>query len=144
MDVSPELYPKLTPGDRSSQLRRYISKAEHDQPVTKNHIREFPEPYPNRIRNVERDQPSHPRKTAKTEFPGNQRTPRARESPGVTRFWAGMAVGMPRPQRLEKLRIWEPGVVSRAGAQRGGGYPGCRWGGAKGFQNFSFSESGPR
>jgi hypothetical protein len=29
-----------------------------------------------------------------------------------------MGVGMPRPKRLEKLRIWEPGAAIRAGTKR--------------------------
>jgi hypothetical protein len=31
--------------------------------------------------------------------------------------WARMGVGMPEVKRLEKLRIWLPGVASRAGVQ---------------------------
>jgi len=58
--------------------------------------------------------------------------------------FAGMGIGMPRPKRLEKLGIWEPGAVSRAGAQRAvreiGGSGEVR---VEGFQNFSFPESGP-
>jgi len=51
---------------------------------------------------------------------------------------------MPRPKRLEKLKIWEPGAASRAGAQRAvGEIRGAGEVRVAGFQNFSFPESGP-
>jgi hypothetical protein len=74
-----------------SNLRRCISNAEHDQPVTNNHIREFPEPNPNRIPGWVR--PARPRETAKTEFLGSRRTPRAREWLAVARFAAAWGSG---------------------------------------------------
>jgi hypothetical protein len=44
-------HPETDSGVPSSQLRSCISKVQLDQPFTKNHIREIPEPYPNRTRN---------------------------------------------------------------------------------------------
>ena len=50
---------------------------------------------------------------------------------------------MPRPKRLEKLRIWLPGAAIRAAVGvRRRGFQECRRGGAAGFQVFRFSESG--
>ncbi len=54
---------------------------------------------------------------------------------------AGQGVGMPRPKRLEKLRIWWPGATRRAGAQREvREVPGAGGGGAAEFQKSSFSK----
>ena len=60
------------------------------------------------------------------------RARRARDSAEVPPFAAGMGVGIQRPKRLEKLRIWRSGAARRAGVGvRRGRPPGCRrgWGG---------------
>jgi hypothetical protein len=50
---------------------------------------------------------------------------------------------MPKAKRLEKLRIWRPGAVSRAGVGAAAGeIPGVGEARAAEFQVFSFSESG--
>ena len=61
---------------------------------------------------------------------------------GVVR--AGRGIGMPRPKRLEKLRIWEPGAASRAGARRASvKIPGAGEGaGRRNFRNPVFQKSG--
>ena len=54
-----------------------------------------------------------------------------------------LGVGMPRPKRSEKLRIWRSEAANRAGVGvRRRGIPGRRGGGAAGFQVFRISESG--
>jgi hypothetical protein len=56
---------------------------------------------------------------------------------------SGMGVGMPEAKRLEKLRIWRPGAVSRGGvAHVAREIRGAGRGGAAEFQVSSFSESG--
>ena len=77
--------PETDPWILSSDFCSYVCKAEHDQSVTK--IISEKSPNRTRTRTPECVRPSHPRKTAKTEFLGFLR---AREWPGATRFCGGM------------------------------------------------------
>ncbi len=117
--------PETDSGVMLLDLRSCICKAEHDQSVTKNHIREFPEPHPNRIRNVGRVRTSRPRKTAKTEF---LEILSAREWPGVPRFEPAWGLGAEGETGPEAVKVAAWGGESGRGPARGEGDPGCRRG----------------
>ena len=127
----PELIPKLILGVLSSNLRSYIRKAEHDQAVTKNHNRDFPEPGPNRIRNMGCDQLLYHRKTAKPEILEAREFPLLEigtEWRGLLRQGGGEARPVSGPEAAN-LETWggEPGC-GRVSVRGVAGVPeGARW-----------------